>query len=49
MIRDIADAEPALILFRYELDKIALEHVPEKCGRFSDKDMFKLKGIEHFR
>ena len=24
MIRDIADAGPALILFRYELDKIAL-------------------------
>ena len=26
-----------------------LEHVPEKCGRFSDKNMLKLKGIEHFR
>ena len=25
-----------------------LEHVPEKCGRFSDKDMLKIKGIEHF-
>ena len=26
-----------------------LEHVPEKCGRFSDKDRLKSKGIEHFR
>ena len=27
MTRDIADAEPALILFRYELDKIASDDV----------------------
>ena len=27
----------------------SLEPVPEKCGRFSDKNMLKLKGIEHFR
>ena len=25
---------------------IALEPVPEKCGRFSDKDRLKTKGIE---
>ena len=29
--------------------KLKLEHVPEKCGRFSDKDMLKIKGIEYFR
>ena len=28
---------------------IGLEPVPEKCGRFSDKDILKIKGIEHFR
>ena len=26
-----------------------LEHVPEKCGRFSDKDRLEIKGLEHFR
>ena len=26
-----------------------LEPVPEKCGRFSDKNRLKIKGIEHFR
>ena len=30
-------------------DKKALEHVPEKCGRFSDKNRLEIKGIEHFR
>ena len=26
-----------------------LEPVPEKCGRFSNKDKLTSKGIEHFR
>ncbi len=25
-----------------------LEHVPEKCVRFSDKNMLNIKEIEHF-
>ena len=28
---------------------LGLEPVPEKCGRFSDKDRLESKGIEHFR
>ena len=36
-------SDHAATFFKY------LEPVPEKCGRFSDKDRLKSKGIEHFR
>ena len=36
-------------IVRLVLAENALEPVPEKCGRFSDQDRLRIKGLEHFR
>ena len=42
-----ANDDGALVIARRF--RLSTAHVPEKCGRFSDKDRLGIKGIEHFR
>ena len=49
MARCQGDSRPDCPILADLATPSAVEHVPEKCGRFSDKDRLKIKGIEHFR